>query len=111
MKAILELEKFGYIFTLKDDRLHYTHPGPSPDRAIVEPLLLDVKQNRDKAIHFLRERIKILWLTNQPLATIVGQTRLIDEGIEATYHDHKELTLCLDLTQFARELAAEVDHE
>jgi hypothetical protein len=47
----------------------------------------------------------IIWSTDQPLATIQGQTRPLPDGrLEAWYYSQAELAQCLDLTRFARQL-------
>jgi len=56
VRAICDLEQWGYTFTLNGDDLCYTYDGEHPDPAQVRPLLEYVRQHRDEAVAFLLER-------------------------------------------------------
>lgn len=56
MIEILELESLGYQFTLLDDRISYLSHIRLQNTAVVQPLLLAIKENREEAISYLRMR-------------------------------------------------------
>lgn len=62
MNAITKLENLGYFFTLRGDKIRYTHTGEASDPAIVRPLLTDK-----------RERYKYLKNTRTPQERCVTQ--------------------------------------
>jgi hypothetical protein len=57
MKAILELERLGYRFTLNGATLYYTQRGERSDPEAVRPLIEDLRRHREAAMSFLRERV------------------------------------------------------
>ena len=57
MKAILELERLGYRFTLKGSTLYYTQGGERSDSEAARPLIEDLRRHREAAMSFLRERM------------------------------------------------------
>ena len=58
MKSIEALEELGFVFTLPEGKVHYKHYGEKPCDEIVNSLILELKQHRDDAAIFLRERQK-----------------------------------------------------
>ncbi len=56
MKLISDLEKIGYSFQVKDNNIHYTFKGPGHPKPEVEPLLIELKQKKEKAVIFLKAR-------------------------------------------------------
>lgn len=56
MKAILELEEYGYRFTVEGEKIRYVHSGDLSDPAKVQPLLAAVRSARDEALWFLKLR-------------------------------------------------------
>lgn len=60
MNAIARLESLGFSVSLEGDRIRYIHQGELPDLATVRALLVELKQHKAEAIHFLRERANIL---------------------------------------------------
>ena len=56
MKAILKLERLGYTFTHEGGTWQCIHRGESPRPEIVRPLFKELRQHREAAISFLRQR-------------------------------------------------------
>lgn len=59
MKALLELEQVGFVFTLEGDTMRYTHNGQRPDREYVRARLQHIQQHREDALNFLRQRTPV----------------------------------------------------
>jgi len=56
MRALTELERLGYTFTLDNNAVRYRLTGPQPDPESVRPLLGELKTHKPEAILFLRLR-------------------------------------------------------
>lgn len=57
MKSIIQLEKMGYNFTLFNENIEISFvSGTIPDPLEAEELLKDIKDNKEKAIDFIRKR-------------------------------------------------------
>ena len=57
MKTILELERNGYSFQMRDGRIQFEHQGPGrPDASRVKPWLSELKARKAEAVEFLQAR-------------------------------------------------------
>lgn len=56
MRALTELERLGYTFTLDNNTIRYRLAGTHPDPEIVQPLLAELKAHKPEAISFLQAR-------------------------------------------------------
>ena len=56
MRALTELERLGYTFTLDNNAVRYRLTGPHPDPEMVRPLLDVLKAHKPEAIAFLKTR-------------------------------------------------------
>ena len=59
MRAILDLEQVGFVFTLEGDTIRYAHNGKRPAREFVLPRLEQIQQHREEAMSFLRQRTSV----------------------------------------------------
>lgn len=55
MKTIELLEKWGFVFEVKGDAIHYQHSGKNISEA-ARRLLDELKRNKAEAIHYLQHR-------------------------------------------------------
>jgi len=57
MQSILELEKQGYFFQMRDGRIQFEHRGPGrPDAGTVSPWFSELKLRKAEAVEFLQAR-------------------------------------------------------
>ena len=56
ISAILELETHGFIFSLENKDIRYSHSGDRPDQGFIRERLLAIKENKEEAISYLSQR-------------------------------------------------------
>jgi len=73
MKAVMELEREGYIVSLKGDKIHVKRKvGFSPGIVTVEILLQEIKEKKADAIRYLKQRKMSVWCPYKRLSRWVS---------------------------------------